>query len=424
METSGSSNPSGLHVDREGGRIRIAGVLNLSSYRRVLAALHQATSVRGFQDVTLDFSQTTKAFPGPMLGLLVTCARLRDESDIDCSLVRPKDGRLRRLFANANWAHLATPTKFGPSSWQPEAVLPASRFTSPDEQHEIVNTIIDAVLSSPAALARESLAAFEWAVNEITDNVLQHADALSGGLVQLSHYPNANWLEFVVADAGRGIPDSIRTTRSEMSDLEALELSIRRGITRDKDVGQGNGLFGTHRAARVGEGDFEIHSGWASLKADLQARQEGTPFHGTLVVVRLDYSDPDALWRALDIRGARGEPTGDYVELRYEDPSDDFLSFVVKREAGSVGSRSAGKAARAKLEKLMTMYPNHPVNLEFSDLPLVSSSFADEFLGKLFVRMGALRFTRRIRFRGVTPTVQALVDKAILQRVRQEADDG
>ena len=424
METSGSWNPDDLHVDRERGRIRIAGVLNLSSYRRVLAAIHQATNERGFQDVTLDFSQTTKAYPGPMLGLLVTCARLRDESNVTCSLIRPKDARLRRLFANTNWAHLATPTKFGPSSWQPETVLPASRFASPDEQCNIVNTVIDAVLSSPAALTRESLAAFEWAVSEVTDNVLQHADAPSGGLVQLSHYSNAQCLEFVVADAGRGIPASIRTTRSEMSDPEALELSIRRGITRDKDVGQGNGLFGTHRAAKVGAGSFEIHSGWASLGADLRAKAERTPFHGTLVVVRLDYADPDALWRALDILGPGGEPFGDYVELRYEDMDDDFLSFVVRREADSVGSRSAGRSARQKLENLMKMYPNHPVNLEFADLPLVSSSFADEFVGKLFVRMGALRFSRRIRFRGVTPTVQALLDKAILQRVRQEADDG
>ena len=417
-------DPSGFQVNREGHRIRIAGKLDLFSYRRVLSAMHQATAVRGFQDLSLDFSDTTEAYPGPMLGVLATCARLRDELDVDCSLVRPQDAQLRRLFANANWAHLATPAKFAASRWQPESVLPASRFTSPDEQHEIVNQIIDAVLSSPAALTRGSLAAFEWAVNEVTDNVLQHANSPLGGLVQLSHYPNAQWLEFVVADAGRGIPDSIRTTRSEMSDPEAVELSIERGITRDKHAGQGNGLFGTHRAATVGEGDFEIHSGYASLRADLRGKDERIPYRGTLVVVRLDYSDPEALWRALDIRGTKGEPAGDYVELRYEQPTDDNISFVVKREAGSVGSRSSGRSARVKLENLMKMYPNCFVDLDFADLPVVSSSFADEFLGKLFVRMGALRFARNIRFKGVTPVVEALLDKAIRQRIQQEATDG
>lgn len=413
--------PSGLQVTPEGNRIRVAGKLDQRSFRRLLASIHQAISVKGSQNLTLDFAGTTRAYPGGVLPVLVTCARLRDEADVDFGLVRPEDRELRRLFANTGWAHLASPSRFQPSSWQPESVLPASRFTSPDEQHRIVDRIMDAVLSSPAALARESLAAFEWAVNEITDNVLQHAETPLGGLVQLSHYPRAQWLEFVVADSGRGIPDTIRTTRPRMSDPAALELSIERGITRDKHAGQGNGLFGTHRAARVGEGAFEIHSGYASLRSDLEARPEKIPFPGTLVVVRLDYSDPAALWQALDIRDARREPEGDYVQLRYEHLDDEALHFVVKREAGSLGSRSAGRSARRKLENLMSMYPDTLVNLDFESVGLVSSSFADEFLGKLFIRFGALGFSRRIRFRGVTPTVQSLVDKAILQRAQQEA---
>lgn len=53
--------------------------------------------------------------------------------------------------------------------------------------------------------------------------------------------------------------------------------------------------------------------------------------------------------------------------------------------------------ARTKLENLMRMYSGYPVNLVFADITVVSSSFADEFVGKLFVRMGALRFTREIR---------------------------
>ena len=315
-------NPSGLRVNREGSRIRIAGKLDQYSFRRLLASMHQATAVKGFQDLTLDFSDTTQAYPGAMLAVLATCARLRDESDVDFALVRPQDGPLRRLFVNTNWAHLANPLRFAESSWRPESVLPASRFASPDEQHRIVDQIMDAVLSSPAALTRESLAAF--------------------------------------------------------------------------------------------------HSGFASLRPDLRARQQKSPFRGTLVVVRLDYSDPEALWRALDIQGARLGPAGDYLELRYEHPSDDALHFMVKREAGSLGSRSAGNSARLKLENLMKMYPDFPVNLDFADVGLVSSSFADEFLGKLFVRVGALGFSRRIRFHGVTPTVQSLLDKAILQRVQQE----
>ena len=415
--------PNNLYVNQDRGYVRISGGLGLESFRRLLAAIHQATTENGFTEVTLDFSDTTWVFPGPMLAVLAACTRLRDESDVDFSLVRPTKGSVRRLFSNANWAHLMAPQMFPKSTWHPTSGLPASRFGSPEEQYEIVSEIIDAVLASPAGLRRSSLAAFEWAVNEITDNVLQHADSAQGGLVQLNHYPDGKRLEFAVADAGRGIPDTMRTTRREISDSQSLELSIQRGITRDKEVGQGNGLFGTHRASRVGRGDFAIHSGYAGIHSDLKVREETLPVAGTLVVVTLDCSDPEALWRALDIHDTGADPAGDYIENRYEGDGDDVLHFVVRSEASSVGSRSSGKFARTKLENLMGMYPSYPVNIDFSDIYIVSSSFADELLGKLFVRMGALRFMNAVNLQRVSPTVRAVLDRAILQRVRQEADE-
>ena len=137
-------------------------------------------------------------------------------------------------------------------------------------------------------------------------------------------------------------------------------------------------------------------------------------------MVSLDYSDPEALWRALDIQDTGADPAGDYVENRYEAVTEDVLRFVVRKEAGSVGSRSSGKLARTKLENLMGMYPNHPVNVDFGDISVVSSSFADEFLGKLFVRLGALRFMSAIRLRRMSPPVRAVLDRAILQRAGQE----
>lgn len=416
-------NSGNLQVDRAGNRIRIAGVLVLRSFRRVLAAIHQATHDEGLTDVTLDLSSTTYAAPGPMLAVLAACDRLRDETDVNFSLIRPTEGVVRRLFSNANWAHLLAPSRFPRSTWNPTDVMPARRFTSPDEQGGIVNGILDAMLSSGAGLSRESLWAFEWAINEITDNVLQHANCPQGGLVQLSQYSGRQEVEFVVADAGRGIPTTMRTARTEISDAEALTLSIERGITRDNDAGQGNGLFGTQRAARVGTGRFAIHSGYASVGSDFDARMEATPVGGTLVVVRLDYSDPHALWRAIPALDGLRELSGDYVENRYEHETDDVLHFVVKQEADSVGSRSAGRLVRSKLQSLMSMYPNYPVHVDFDGIAVISSSFADEFLGKLFVRIGALRFMNTIHLRGVSPAVRSLLDQAIFQRVRQETDE-
>ena len=173
----------------------------------------------------------------------------------------------------------------------------------------------------------------------------------------------------------------------------------------------------------MGKGDFAIHSGYSSIHSDLKAREETVPVAGTLVVVTLDYSDPEALWRALDIHDTGADPAGDYIENRYEGDSDDVLNFVVRNEASSVGSRSSGRFARTKLENLMEMYPGHPINIDFGDISIVSSSFADELLGKLFVRMGALRFMGTAKLLRVSPTVRAVLDRAILQRVLQEAGE-
>lgn len=413
-------NPTSRQVEQTENQVLVSGRLSLDSFRRLLAAIHQAAVEKGYGEVELDFTDTTWVDPGPMVAVLAFCIRLRDESDVSFSLVRPGAAKVRRLFSNANWAHLMAPQKFSKSTWRPTSGVPASRFSAPQEQYEIVSQTVDAVLASPAGLRRASLAAFEWAVNEITDNVLQHADSAQGGLVQLNHHPERKQLEFAVADAGRGIPDTMRTTRPSISDPDALRLSIQRGITRDKEVGQGNGLFGTHRATTVGRGAFAIHSGYASIHSDLKAREETVPVAGTLVVVTLDYSDPEALWRALDIQGTGADPAGDYVENRYEAATEDVLRFVVRMEAGSVGSRSSGKLARTKLENLMAMYPSHPVDVDFGDIPVASSSFADEFIGKLFVRLGALRFMSAIRLRRMSPPVRAVLDRAILQRAGQE----
>ena len=55
-------------------------------------------------------------------------------------------------------------------------------------------------------------------------------------------------------------------------------------------------------------------------------------------------------------------------------------------------------------------------------MPLVSSSFADELVGKLFASLGPLAFSARVRNIGMDAMVHGLVDKAIMQRAAQVAN--
>jgi hypothetical protein len=53
----------------------------------------------------------------------------------------------------------------------------------------------------------------------------------------------------------------------------------------------------------------------------------------------------------------------------------------------------------------------------------VSSRFADECMGKLFIDMGALTFSARIKNKGMEELIMRLLDKAIAQRLTQEKDE-
>jgi len=140
------------------------------------------------------------------------------------------------------------------------------------------------------------------------------------------------------------------------------------------------------------------------------------PYEGTLVVAEIDFSVPDLLQEALKFNGRMHEPT-DYVELHYEDAEAHRVIFKVADEANSFGSRVAGRPLRNRLSNLARMCHPQQVIIDFSNVALVSSSFADELIGKLFVEFGPIEFMTRFRLVNVSATVQQLIDRAISQRV-------
>jgi anti-anti-sigma regulatory factor/anti-sigma regulatory factor (Ser/Thr protein kinase) len=406
------------HLDN---RIVVKGSLRLGNFQRVMAALHQTTQRLGYKDITLDFSQCVAAFAGAMLGVCSQVIALRARGT-EVFLDLPVIDKLNKLFRNSNWAHLIDPASYDASTFQGHTHVPATRFTSPTEQQTAVNAIIEVVLGSLTGIDRSDFAAIEWSLNEITDNVLTHARTDTGGLVQVTTFERTRRrVEFIVCDAGASIPLTLRETHREISsDAQALERAIREGITRDTSVGQGNGLFGTFQVCRVSSGYFQIHSRYASLDYDgkrgLQFKTEQIPYSGTLVAVCIDCSKPGILQNALKFGGEQYIPT-DLIEIKYETISRDIFQFVLHDEASSFGSRLAGEPVRNKLVNLVRMSEGRRVVVDFRGVPLVSSSFADEVFGKLFVELGPTRFMRAFEFTSISDTVRSLIDKAISQRM-------
>jgi hypothetical protein len=411
-----------MGVFRELNTIRFLGSLRDADLHMPLACLHHAVMESGFVDVTLDFSECTGAFSGPMLALCAEVLRLQYEKHVDFELILPKQPAMGRLFSNTNWANLLEPRRYGPSTFKGYTQVPVMRFNGPSEQHSVVNRMINAILGAIPDIQRSDFAALEWAINELTDNVIVHAQSAVGGLVQLSNFSRGRKVvEFTIADGGKGIPSTLRSDGAfSGNDVSALDHAIREGVTRNKSIGQGNGLFGSYQICSHSEGEFRIDSGRGRLlytKAKgLELREEKIPLHGVLIVAKIDFTNPDLLQEALRFAGKRHTPV-DYIETRYEQYDSNVIKFRIADEAQSFGSRLGGTPVATKLENLVRMCPGQPIEVDFDDVPIISSSFADEVFGKLFLRLGAMQFMQRLRFKNVVPTVQSLVDRAISQRL-------
>ena len=264
--------------------------------------------------------------------------------------------------------------------------------------------------------------AIEWSINEITDNVLNHSESNVGGIVQVTNHIRSEQIEFTVCDCGLWIPATLRAWHKEIkSDQEALGRAIREGITRASSLGQGNGLYGTWRITRKSLSNFQIYSNYATLQSNDSSVSVGgsdIPFSGTLVTARIGYGEEIDLSDALVIRGKPHTPS-DYIDHHFEEDQDGNRSFVLLDESDGFGSRSAGGSVRQKLENLVRCINERRVLNDFSGINLVSSSYADEVFGELFLELGPIKFSKSIEFRKIDPLVRDLVDKAIVQRMRQ-----
>lgn len=411
-------------IEWENNKISITGEVAARELRTFASALYQLTERRGYKDIRLDFSDCSRVFEAFMLPAVALCEKRQSEG-LDINLILPNDPSLSGLFRNANWAYFIDPRRYKESNYQGTQHVPAIRYRTPDEQDGAVDRAIDAILSSISGFDRGRLKALEWALSEITDNVLNHAETPHGGFLQVSAFPETSNVEFIVADAGIGIPESLGI----FDHKRALEEAIKEGVTRDKSTNAGNGLFGSYKIAVESGGSFQLHSGSSSLLASAgdqlrMVNDRPRRFPGTSVLARIDCTKEGLLEEALRFNDQPHDPPFDYVERKYESIIEGEMSINLTEETSSFGSREAGKSVKKKITNLLQVNPNSVLNIDFQDVPIVSSSFADEVFGRLFAELGPIGFMKLIRLKNIDKTVQNLIDRAITQRVSSTNSSG
>ena len=376
--------------------------------------------------VTLDFSRCTFTTEKIMLPLLPLVTYYREVYSVPFELVLPEDDTLARLFRNTNWAHYLDPDNFDDGDQQyARGHVPALHFSNDDDEtHEPIRRRVLDLVASSANVDPTHLDAFDYALKEIMENVPAHAKSQVGGFLQATKYPTRNEVEFIIADAGCGIPSSLGYNDKDNGE-EALRAAIEHGVTRDKERFYGNGLDVTYQLAAQSGGTFEINSNYSYLVLDRYQRTLRTetaqfPFWGTIIRCGIGLDDPDILPRVLEANqpaavvrptdpvignsehndGEEAEPQVEH-ELVSEHPrrvafGDNPIVISVRGSVASTGVTPASAAQlRAQVVAMLDVIP--VLALDFDGVEDVSTEFAHEIFYKLFSELGATRFISSVQ---------------------------
>jgi STAS-like domain of unknown function (DUF4325) len=109
-------------------------------------------------------------------------------------------------------------------------------------------------------------------------------------------------------------------------------------------------------------------------------------------------------------------PMNDLLDTIEDD--EGVYRVSVREIEESLGSRKVGAEIRTRLERYLNAAARVQfVLLDFKGVGVVSSSFADEVLGKLATSMGELEFRRRVSVDNTSVTNRTLIERAISLRL-------
>ena len=298
------------------------------------------------------------------------------------------------------------------------------RYSSEGEAQKLANLFVDALLDSVPCEAGV-VDTFNWCLYEVMDNVFQHSGAEAGFVMMQMHRAHRRCV-ISIGDTGGGIQRSLAL--SQQSSLDklrirdargAIDYAVQQGVTSKGKANQGNGLFGLARASEINGGRLRIVSGRGIWSNDPQAPGstdltrpvlEPSEHHATLVDWQLECASPVRIDEAL------GRDAGSETILERIEVPEGYHHVRVLEIEEALGSRAKGAEIRTRLQNYLAAGAEMIV-MDFSGVGVISSSFADEVLGKLAVEMGELEFRRRIFVDSASVTNRGLIEGAIARRL-------
>lgn len=289
------------------------------------------------------------------------------------------------------------------------------RFENSKDINDLVIGFVEEV-SKQAVCQEGIIEGLEWCLNEVMDNVLQHS-SVSNGYIMGQIHRSTQHIAFCIFDSGQGIFNSLRNSKhSPRNPIDAITLAVKEGVTRDSKIGQGNGMWGLHNVVKENSGVLVITSNSASymVRKDEIKTFKNLPvisrnFGSATIDFQIDFDKGISLPKALG-----GHP----INLRLEALEDEKgnILFKLAEKSSGTGTRQSGERIR---NELINIYreTQRIIEIDFEGISVVSSSFADELIGKLVAEYGLFGFMQIFKMKHMNDIVQSIVNRSVSQRM-------
>ena len=370
---------------------------------------YDAIVKRGYYDLEIDIDVGSGAvFPNAIVPVCASVAELRSKG---------VDIKINFISGPPNIRDLESPKTFDSTANSDTVFNSVYRFTETDI-HPLVGVIIQRA-SEKIEYSSGSIESIEWILSEIMDNVPQHSKSECGYIMAQFHKDTKRFV-VCVSDNGIGIHKNFQSSskyRPKNAD-DSLTLSIRHGVTSTDENGRGNGLFGLSASVQNGNGRMRLTSGSRVMEIIGKKPLSFYPYScydshksGTSVDFQLECTEQ------LNV----GELLGHKImfsEIKLESMQNDQgeVVFPVSEIGIGYATRTAGQVTANRLVNLINEGARK-ILIDFESVGVVSSSFADEFIGKVIEKYGPASFMTIFRLANMSASVKNIIDAVIIERL-------
>lgn len=264
------------------------------------------------------------------------------------------------------------------------------------------------------------LQALSYCFYEILDNVHIHSGKPLG--TAITHFDaKKDILRVLVADDGIGIRASLAANEQykDVTESDAIQMCLKDSVTDGK--GMGFGLYATSRLMKDIGIRFVIHSGHHKLiiKDNESEIIENGLWQGTIIFMEITTSreiDPN------DVVEHRTEADEQYNEQFIETEELENLwkdlpalnRFKFSEYGTDFGTRDMGAKLRQLIQPLLVS--GERLALDFTDVNVVSNSFADECIAKLLQEYSLDTLKQQTTFCNLKPMAERSILVALQRR--------